>query len=1099
MGNHMEIITTLLSPDTYIEPPQGFLGWALWFGIFAINLLLLWKWRSMNKPMNDQRWGILIILALTVPITSLFFGIRLPSGVVSPPPGIPVDPDGPAIMVFSAIPWLVAGGLLGPTASAGLGFFAGLLTSFWDTHNPYTALIVAMYAILFSAAMNQRYRTAIFRIIRHPIAASLSLTLLYPILYLITTPFSTGIPAGARLEYTINHFSIAVVIIGIILFIGGLFTEIIAYAVPHLWGGEGKLRPSPAEKSLQMRLLFLFAPLTLILVVALLAGDWYFAGRAARNMFEKNMSNTAEIAAKYIPYFIEMGHISVKEVANDPNLQDLDDPDNITTALAYNIHQKPFFDQILVFDQSKELVASYPNDDFTGTRMPIDEQYGIGSALKNFPVQVFSLPPNQDQSSAQISFISPIEGSDDVIGAIVGRTDLSTNSLSQPILVTLSSMAEIDGTGYLLDHDNRILYHPDQDLVLKEFSTLATNENGFSEGVSPDGTQSLVYYHHAEGSPWSVVVMVPKMKADQLSVSIAVPLLIVVGILLIIGVMLFRFGIHSVTDPIKNLVASAGLITAGELNESMNISGEDEVGQLGESFEEMRVSVKDRMDKLDQMVSISKGIASSYKIDETIKSILKASLETGANSVRVVLPPDVIPSKNSKEKSTITFGAGKSENLYKYLDDQILAYARRHDRLVLSNLYRPRLFNLPERRPHPESLIAIALLHEKQYYGVLWAAYDETHTFSTEEVNYLSNLSQQAAIAAANTRQYLVSESERQQLSSILSSSPDPIIVADNSLNLILANPSAWDVLEIKTALGDEDNLEDILPQKELLNLMRSPSQEPQSLEITLPNRQVYLAIATPVLSEGEKVGRICILRDVTRLKEINALKSEFVSTVSHDMRHPLTLIHGYASMVEMVGPLNEQQSDYLQKIVDNVDSLSHLVNNLLDLRRIEAGIGLHIELVQVREVVDKVVQSLEPQAVQKRIKLSADIPIDTVPLIEADQALLQKAVYNLVDNGIKYTNSDGYVSISVQGEEERIIFEIEDTGVGISPVDQAQLFERFYHRPQKEGGIESSGSGLGLAIVKSIADRHGGNVWVDSQLGQGSTFYLAIPTRHTA
>jgi len=1094
----MEIITTLLSPDAFVEPPQGIFGWVLWFGLLFLNLFLLWRWRIYNKPMNEQRWGLIILLGLLTPLTSLFIGLRLPPGVVSPPPGVPVDPLGPAILVFSVIPWMIAAGFLGPTAAAGIGIYSGLLTSLWETHNPYTPLIASTLAILFAAMMSQRYRTSLYKLIRHPLAGAVLLTFIYPVLYLLTTPFSTQIPASTRLEYTLNHWGIALLIVGVELFFGGLFTEIIAGAVPEHWGGVGNLVPSPAEKSLQLRLLFIFAPLTLLLVFGLLAGDWYFAGRAAQGMFEDNMSSTANVAVSYIPYFIESGHLSINEITQDPGLQDMDTAANIETAIAYRMSQRPFFDQILVFDDERELVAAYPGEENTGTSMPIDEQYGIISALKNFPIQIFSLPPEEGKSGAQISFIAPIvnENANEVVGAVVGRTDLKTNSLSIPIITSLSSTSEIEGTGYLLDHDNKILYHQDDEMVYKDFPGLDQMEEGFFEGLSPDGTPSLVYYEQADGSPWSVLIMVPKNEADQLSVTIAIPLLVIAAILISIGFVILRYGLHSVTQSLRNLAADTGMISAGKMDTSVPVKGEDEVGQLGESLENMRIKVKDRLEKLDRLVMISHGIASNYQIGETLKSICVAGLETNADSVRIVIPPEMIPSINGGSKSADAFGAGPSENIYKYLDEQILAYARRHDRLVLTNLLRPRLFNLPNKSPHPESLIAIALQENQNYYGVLWAAYDEPHTFSTEEVGFLSNLAKQAAISIANTRQFLNSEIERQQLSAILSSSPDPILVTDTKNNLLIANPAAWEILGLRVGVSEQNPLEEIIPNKDLLNLMRSPSSEPQTIEVTLPNRQVYLATATPVLNEDERIGRICVLTDVTRLKEINALKSEFVSTVSHDMRHPLTLIHGYASMVEMVGPLNEQQAAYLEKIVENVDSLSHLVTNLLDLRRIEAGIGLHIELVQVRVIVDKVVQSLEPQAIQKRIRLSAEIPLETVPLIEADQALLQKAIHNLVENGIKYTNKEGYVKIRAYCMDDRIIFEISDNGVGISPVDQAQLFERFYHRPKKDGLFETSGSGLGLAIVKSIADRHNGQVWVESQLGQGSTFYLSIPQR---
>jgi len=177
------------------------------------------------------------------------------------------------------------------------------------------------------------------------------------------------------------------------------------------------------------------------------------------------------------------------------------------------------------------------------------------------------------------------------------------------------------------------------------------------------------------------------------------------------------------------------------------------------------------------------------------------------------------------------------------------------------------------------------------------------------------------------------------------------------------------------------------------------------------------------------------------------------------------------------------------------VENMSRLVNNLLDLGRIEAGVGLQLEIVLVHDIVEKVTSTLQLHAIQKHIQLNAEIPSQTVPLIEADPALLHQALYNLVENAIKYTDANGTVTVKVQASQDVMTFVVSDTGIGIAPVDQQRLFEKFFRGAQRETR-QQSGSGLGLAIVKSIAERHGGRVWVESQLGKGSTFYLIIPLR---
>jgi signal transduction histidine kinase len=173
---------------------------------------------------------------------------------------------------------------------------------------------------------------------------------------------------------------------------------------------------------------------------------------------------------------------------------------------------------------------------------------------------------------------------------------------------------------------------------------------------------------------------------------------------------------------------------------------------------------------------------------------------------------------------------------------------------------------------------------------------------------------------------------------------------------------------------------------------------------------------------------------------------------------------------------------------------MTRLVNNLLDLGRIEAGVGLQLELVAPKELVEKAVSDVQLHATQKRIHLSTDLPSEGLPLIEADAALLNQALHNLLDNAIKFTDAGGKVQIGVRVKDDQVIFAVRDTGIGIAPLDQPRLFDKFFR--VKRPGAKGSGSGLGLAIVKSVAERHHGRAWVESQLGRGSTFYISLPIR---
>jgi len=333
----------------------------------------------------------------------------------------------------------------------------------------------------------------------------------------------------------------------------------------------------------------------------------------------------------------------------------------------------------------------------------------------------------------------------------------------------------------------------------------------------------------------------------------------------------------------------------------------------------------------------------------------------------------------------------------------------------------------------------------------------------------------------------------RRQLKAILDSTPDPLLVTDDRNRLWLTNRAAGQALGVMPGENGRQTTRDVIKQRALFDLLQASSKDKGSAEVELPDGRIYFATASTIEVDGRGVGRVCILRDVTHFKELDTLKSDFVATVSHDLRSPLTLMRGYTSMLGTVGELNDQQRDYVNKIIVGVENMSHLVNNLLDLGRIEAGVGLAAEDVGVLDILQRVTGALQHKAAEKDIAVTIELPWDMPHAVQADGSLLDQALYNLVENAIKYTPAGGRVRLTTHSTATHVTFEIADSGVGIPAEDAARLFEKFYRSPQREARTEF-GTGLGLAIVRSIAGRHHGRVWVESEPGQGSRFFLQIP-----
>ncbi|RPI32253.1 MAG: HAMP domain-containing protein, partial [Chloroflexota bacterium] len=771
-------------------------------------------------------------------------------------------------------------------------------------------------------------------------------------------------------------------------------------------------------------------------------------------------------------------------------------PTGLTEILSQDLRSVPFFRQLYLLDESGNTLAGYPLGNYNASHPPPEELMGIELAMHGVPIQNYTAPPVEGETAAQVSFLATVVDEDaQVTGILIGRTDLASNPFTQPVLNSIRNIVGADGEGMLLDNKGRILFDPSAAHLMETYTGKTSESAAFFDEVAPDGTRRLVYYQPVVGHPWSVVLAVPARRAQQMALNIAAPLLGMVVILFVIGVALLRLGLRVVTASLQTLAAEANRISSGQLDHRLQVEGEDEIGQLRRTFEHMRVSLKERLEELNRLLLVSQGVASSLEIEEAVQPVLEAALSTGASSVRMVLSPAAIPELEGETLPAKSLGMGVASDTYAYLDDQILGLARHQERVMLNNLARIRVLNTPPDCARPDALLALVLRHESLHYGILWVAFEQPHPFTEDEIRFLVTLAGQAALAAANARLFQSAEIGRQRLAGILASTPDPVLVTDPQNRLLLANPAASEVLGRQTEQSRGLPVERVTAQADLLRLLRSTSEEKQSAEVTLPDGRIFLATTSLVMSEGRRLGRVCVLRDITHFKELDSLKSEFVATVSHDLRSPLTLMRGYATMLEMVGELNDQQNGYVKKIVTAVENMSRLVNNLLDLGRIEAGVDLQVETVLVHDVVERVAGALQLQAAQKHIQLTTDIPSETVPLIEADQGLLQQALHNLVENAIKYTESGGRVVVKVIAHAEGMVFQVTDTGIGVSPVDLPRLFEKFYRGVQRESK-KQPGTGLGLAIVKSIAERHGGRVWVESQLGVGSKFYMLVPLR---
>ena len=284
--------------------------------------------------------------------------------------------------------------------------------------------------------------------------------------------------------------------------------------------------------------------------------------------------------------------------------------------------------------------------------------------------------------------------------------------------------------------------------------------------------------------------------------------------------------------------------------------------------------------------------------------------------------------------------------------------------------------------------------------------------------------------------------------------------------------------------------IDEVITNADLKALIARSSEGPLKYhEINFDDGRVFNAQFTPI----PKIGSAITMQDISYLKELDRLKSDFIHTVSHDLRSPLTAILGYTELIERTGPLNQNQQEFLQRLQGSIQHITTLVNDLLDLGRLEAGFDTRREIVQLENVLKYSLDMFEPQVKKKKIKLDVAIGNDLLGL-RANPIRIRQMLDNLVGNAIKYTPDEGSVHVGISMQDRQIILRIEDTGPGIPTEEQSRVFEKFFRATNAPDHVE--GSGLGLAIVKSIVESHQGRVWVESTVGKGSTFIVILPAQ---
>lgn len=497
-------------------------------------------------------------------------------------------------------------------------------------------------------------------------------------------------------------------------------------------------------------------------------------------------------------------------------------------------------------------------------------------------------------------------------------------------------------------------------------------------------------------------------------------------------------------------------------------------------------SLEERVNEMDVLVKLSRTITASLNLDKVLASIVTSAVEmTGSEEGHLLLLDETTndlymrAGLNYEENFARTFRLPVKDTLAGQVMEtgQLISFCQDAPNKIKTSYL-------------VYSLIYVPLRTNERTIGVLGV--DNRHAkrpFTMHHEQLMKVLADFAAIAIQNAQLYDESQRERFKFETVITNIQDGIILVDAKNQILLINPAARKVFGLGFADLTGVTILEAITNNEFESLFASIVDNPLKFhEIAFEDGRVFNTQYTPIPS----IGAVITLEDITHLKMLDRLKSDFIHTISHDLRSPLTAIMGYVELLDRVGPLNDQQREFVRHVQNSAQNITALVNDLLDLGRIEAGFDTRKDEVLLETILRYTLDNLGRQIEDKRQELILNIA-PSLPVLRGNPIRLRQMMDNLLVNAIKYTPVDGRIKVSLHSEADQIIFEVADTGIGIPPSDQLHIFEKFYRADNAPKN--TPGTGLGLAIVKSIVENHAGRIWVESVVGMGTKFVVVLPT----
>ncbi|UCH34483.1 MAG: GAF domain-containing protein [Armatimonadota bacterium] len=378
-------------------------------------------------------------------------------------------------------------------------------------------------------------------------------------------------------------------------------------------------------------------------------------------------------------------------------------------------------------------------------------------------------------------------------------------------------------------------------------------------------------------------------------------------------------------------------------------------------------------------------------------------------------------------------------------------------------------------------------------------------SFEEEDVRLLTVLARSAASVISNAQIFIAVTSAKEQLEFTFQSMLSGVLVVDVEGRILLMNSAARRIFGVPHDDGTGQSLVSVVSNETVQSLvsasLEDAEEKAQEVSLYTPGERIFQVQTALLRGESSAVtGVVATFNDITELRNVERMKTEFVASVSHELRTPLTSIKGFVRTLldDTDGYYDrDTQVEFYQIIDQECDRLVRLINDLLNVSRIEAGRALELNLkpVDLRNLIAKVVASQESYTTRHHIQM--DVP-EALPTVIADDDKIDQILTNLINNAIKYSPDGGDVVVSARATGGNVEVSVADQGIGIPPDHMDKIFARF-HRVEGGDTRRAGGTGIGLFLVKHLVEAHAGRIWVESEPGKGSTFTFAIPLKAPA